>query len=316
METEIDHPPHRRPLIGLALGSGAARGWAHIGVIQALEELGIRPDVVCGTSIGAVVGGAYVADKLDTIEAWARSLTRIGIFRYMDLGLNSGGLLGGRKLRRLLDENFQDTTVEDLPRPFAAVTTELSTGHEIWIRRGPLSEALTASYALPGLFPPVRVANRWLIDGALVNPVPVSVCRAYGARLVIAVNLNADVFGKGNVSGETADLTDLSQLMSKARAAHRKSLDEETVLLRKIFGHSSSDPSILNVMIGSLNILQDRLSRSRLAGDPPDVTVAPRLGHVGLLEFEKAAEAIEEGRAAVKRVRPYIADALKGLTLP
>lgn len=316
METEIDHLPHRRPLIGLALGSGAARGWAHIGVIQALEELGIRPDVVCGTSIGAVVGGAYVANKLDAIEDWARSLTRIGIFRYMDFGINSRGLLGGRKLRRLLDENFQGMAIEDLPRPFAAITTELSTGHEIWIRSGPLSEALTASYALPGLFPPVNVSNRWLIDGALVNPVPVSVCRAYGARLVIAVNLNADVFGKGNVSGETADLTDLSQLMSKARAAHRKSINEEAVLLRKIFGHSSNDPSILNVMIGSLNILQDRLSRSRLAGDPPDVTVAPRLGHVGLLEFGKADEAIEEGKAAVDRVRPFIADALKGLTLP
>ncbi len=299
-----------RPKIGLALGSGVARGWAHIGVIRALEEAGIVPDLVCGTSVGALVGGAYLSNKLDVLEDWARNLNRITILRYFDVQLNGSGLIAGRRLKRMLDENLAGMRIEDLDRRFASVTTELATGHEIWIQRGSLVDGISASYALPGVFAPVKVDGRWLVDGALVNPVPVSVCRALGARLVIAVNLNADVFGKGNVSGEIDDDLSANQMLAKVSQVRRTALGTTATVMRQIFGHGHDAPSVFSVMVGSLNIVQDRLSRSRLAGDPADVTIEPRLGHVGLLEFAKAEEAIDEGGQAVQRSMYRLVDAL------
>ena len=303
-----------RPKIGLALGSGVARGWAHIGVIRALEEAGIVPDLVCGTSVGALVGGAYLSNKLDVLEDWARNLNRITILRYFDVQLTGSGLIAGRRLKRMLDENLRGMRIEDLDRRFASVTTELATGHEIWIQRGSLVDGISASYALPGVFAPVKVDGRWLVDGALVNPVPVSVCRALGARLVIAVNLNADVFGKGNVSGEIDDDLSANQMLAKVSQVRRTALDTTATVMRQIFGHGHDAPSVFSVMVGSLNIVQDRLSRSRLAGDPADVTIEPRLGHVGLLEFAKADEAISEGREAAGRSMYRLIDALAVLS--
>ena len=181
--------------IGLALGSGVGRGWAHIGVLRGLEKAGIEVDVVAGTSIGALVAGVYLAGHLDSLETWTRSLNRMRIMRYLDLSLQNGSIIGGRRLGRILNENLGDLHIEHLPKQFIVVATELATGHEIWLRKGHLVEALRASYALPGIFPPVELDGRPLVDGALVNPVPVSVCRAMAARLVIAVNLNADMLG-------------------------------------------------------------------------------------------------------------------------
>ena len=183
--------------IGLALGGGAARGFAHIGVIRTLVAKGFKPDIIAGTSIGAVVGGCYAAGKLDEFEEWARSLTRRGVLGYLDVSLGGSGLISGGRLAEQLTEAVGDVTIEDLPLRFAAIATEIGTGHEIWLTRGRLADALRASYALPGIFPPVQVGERWLVDGALVNPVPVSAARALGARLVIAVNVNTDLFGRG-----------------------------------------------------------------------------------------------------------------------
>jgi len=278
-----------RPKIGLALSSGVGRGWAHIGVLQALDELGVEVDVISGTSIGALVGGLYLADHLDTLETWARNLNRMRIMRLLDLSVSQGGILAGKRLARLLTENVGHLAIEHLPKPFTAVATELDTGHEIWLRQGPMVESLQASYALPGVFPPVELDGHRLVDGALVNPVPVSVCRVMGARLVIAVNLNADMIGKG--------------------ARKEKKREEGGTLLAQLFGRSE-DPGLFDVMATALNILQDRLGRSRLAGDPPDVTIAPRVGHIGLLEFDKAEELIELGREAVERSKPFLEEAL------
>jgi len=280
-----------RPKIGLALSSGVGRGWAHIGVLQALDELGLEIDVIAGTSIGALVGGLYLADHMDTLETWARSLNRMRIMRYLDLSVAQGGIFAGKRLARLLTENVGHLAIEHLPKPFTAVATELDTGHEIWLRHGPLVESLQASYALPGVFPPVELDNQRLVDGALVNPVPVSVCRVMGARLVIAVNLNADMLGKGSRRGK------------------RKPREEGGRFLEQLFGRGD-DPGLFDVMATALNILQDRLGRSRLAGDPPDVTIAPRVGHIGLLEFDRADELIKEGREAVERSRPFLEEAL------
>ena len=299
------------PKIGLALGSGVARGWAHIGVLRRLEKEGIKPDLVCGTSIGAVVGGLYLAGELDALESWARSLGKINLFRFLDLRLSGGSLISGRKLFKIIDEAIGDIQIEDLPVPFAAITTELGTGHEIWVRKGHLGNAISASYALPGLFSPQEIDNRWLIDGALTNPVPVSVCRALGARLVIAVNLNADVFGMMNV-GENEE--SLQKGASTKDEGFLASMSPLNMMKHKFFDKEGSEPSMFGVMMSSLNIVQDRLSRSRLAGDPPDVTIAPRLAHRGLLDFDKAEEMIKEGENAVERSLPFLHHALKVLS--
>lgn len=288
-----------RPRIGLALGSGAGRGWAHIGVIRALVAEGIRPDIVAGTSIGALVGGVWLADHLDVLEDWARGLNRMRILRYLDLSLSAGGLIGGRRLTRLLNDNLGDMRVEDLSVPFAAVATELETGHEIWLRRGPLVDALRASYALPGVFTPHEIDNQALVDGALVNPVPVSVCRAFGARLVIAVNLNADMFGSRRTPSP-----------AQAATATNGNGSNGGNLLSQLFGQAEGAPGLFNVMVASLGILQDRISRSRLAGDPPDVIIAPKVGHIGLLEFDQAPDAIAAGEDAVRQTMPTLHQAL------
>src|SRR5713226_1289197 len=194
--------------IGLALGSGVARGWAHIGVLRALERSGIKPDIVCGTSIGALIGGVYLGGRLDALEAWARQLTKLRLSRLFDFQLGYGGLIAGRRIMEIFDPRLRDQLIEALPARFACVTTEYGTGHEVWLQTGNLLEAVRASYALPGLFPPVRIDGRWLLDGALVNPVPVSVCRALGARIVIAVNLNADAFGEDSAAQDPVGIED------------------------------------------------------------------------------------------------------------
>jgi NTE family protein len=299
-----------KPKIGLALGSGVARGWAHIGVLQALEQNGIVPDIIAGTSIGALVGGVYLANHLTTLAEWALSLNRMRLVRYLDVQFGGGGLIAGRRLAALLKENLGDSRIESLPKPFVAVTTELATGHEFWAQKGTLVEAIQASYALPGVFSPVQFDDRWLVDGALVNPVPVSVCRALGARLVIAVNLNADIFGKANVGAGGKAGSGLAEERGLEALASRPG----NIVMRQLFGHDKSGPSMFSVMVGSLNIIQDRLSRSRLAGDPPDVVVAPRLGHIGLLEFHRAEEAIAEGILSVERSMPFLRDAIQVLS--
>ncbi len=311
MTTEVSNMNDRpRPRVGLALGAGIARGWAHIGVLERLHAAGIEPDIICGTSIGALVGGAYAAGKIEVLDEWARRMTRGRMLRYLDVGLGSGGMLGGRRLRRTLKEHLGGINMEDLPCRFAAVTTELATGHEIWQQKGDLVQAISASYALPGIFPPVNVNGRWLVDGAMVNPVPVSVCRALGARLVIAVNLNSDTFGTNNLAAQMID-DDLKfdELLERIRANPDEMLSPSALVMRQVFGKSDDAPSIFSVLLGTLNIVQDRLNRSRMAGDPADIDIAPRLGHVGLLEFDRAEEAIEEGRAAVERALPALADA-------
>ncbi len=305
-------PKVLRPSIGLALGGGAARGWAHIGVLRTLEAAGYRPDVIAGTSIGAVVGGCYAAGGLDLLEEFALSLTRRRVFGLMDFNLGGSGLITGNRLSDLLEQRLGDTQVDDLDQRFCAIATELRTGHEIWLKHGRLVDALRASYALPGVFRPVRVGGRWLIDGAIVNPIPVSVARAMGARLVIAVNLHSNVFGRGSVipywEEAEADADDDTPPESAPGNARR-------LLQRQMFGRGEGAPGISAVMMDAFNITQDRISRARLAGDPPDVSVSPRMRHVGLFEFHRAREAIAHGIEAAERALDDIAEAVDTLTV-
>ncbi len=285
--------------IGLALGGGAARGWAHIGVLRALKEAGIVPDIVAGTSIGAVVGGCYVAERLDALEEFARDLTRRKVFGYLDFNISGSGLITGQRLCKRLETALGDCSIEALPRPFTAVATELGTGHEVWLSRGHLVSAMRASYALPGIFRPVNINGRWLFDGALVNPVPVTVCRALGARYVIAVNLNSDMGGRGTVLPTLDHAHDVPE--EEAAVQPRNGLDVRKLLQRQLFGRGEDVPSISTVMIDAFSIVQDRISRSRLAGDPPDALISPRLSGIGLFDFHRADELIERGHLACRR---------------
>lgn len=303
-----------KPSIGLALGGGVARGWAHIGVIRAMLANGYVPDIVCGTSIGAVVGGCYLAGRLDTLEDWARSLNRRRMLGYLDIRIGSGGVLGGRRLQKMLERYMGSMDIWDLNRPFAAIASELATGHEYWIERGNLVRALQASYALPGVFPPQKIEGRWLVDGALVNPVPVSVCRAKGARLVIAVTLNADAFGKSTVgASETAALNAQPTDDASFEKLGAK-LDPANLIMKQLFGTAAGAPGLGTVMLGSLNIVTDRLARSRMAGDPPDILISPRIGHISLFDFDRAAELIDLGYAAFEAQLPMIEEAMGILT--
>jgi NTE family protein len=303
------------PRIGLALGGGAARGWAHIGILRVLEKAGIKPDVIAGTSMGALAGGAWAAGRLDQLEEFARSMTKRRMFTFMDWRLTGNGLISGGRLAKLLELNFGESNIEDLPIKFASIATELSSGHEIWLTRGNLIESMRASYALPGIFTPIRIGGRWLVDGALVNPIPVSAARALGARVVIAVNLHADVFGKGTVIQD-----------SGPAAADEPPLPAPAAKPRRLFGnvfglprqrvHTPPDGprGISAVMMDAFNITQDRISRSRLAGDPPDVMISPRLNQVGLFEFYRAEESIKAGEEAAERALADVAEAVASLS--
>ncbi len=289
--------------IGLALGGGAARGWAHIGVLKALHNAGIKPDIIAGTSIGAVVGGCYCAGHLDDLEAFARELTPRRIFGYLDFNLAGTGLINGQRLCERLDRHLGEQRIEDLSTRFTAVATEIGTGHEHWLSRGRLVDAVRASYALPGIFKPVRINGRWLFDGALVNPIPVSVCRALGARYVIAVNLNFDILGRGGVvqvpdMGNDAEDMEADAPLVDLRQS-KKGVRE--LMRRQIFGGRDGAPGFSTVMVDAFNIVQDRIARSRLAGDPPDAMISPRLQDVGLFDFHRADDLIARGEHAVAR---------------
>jgi len=308
------------PSIGLVLGSGAARGFAHIGVMRALQAHGIKPDIIVGTSMGALVGGCYATDQLDTLEEWARSLTMRRIIGYLDVRIGGPGLIGGGRLANRLQDSIGETSIENLPLRFAAIATEIGTGHEVWLTKGSLSLAVRASYALPGIFPPVHLGGRWLVDGALVNPVPVSAARALGARVVIAVNMDADRFGRGTtIASHGADLTDAPPAAPPAEqprngfARLRGMFSAERALKRQIIS-ADNRPSFSTVMVESFNIMQDRLTRMRLAGDPPDVHITPRIGHIGWLDFHRAAESIAVGRAATEKAIDSITESIVDLS--
>jgi len=307
-------PAATRPSIGLALGGGAARGFAHIGVVRTLAAHGIVPDVIVGTSIGAVVGGCYAARQLDTLETWARRLTVRSVLGHLDISLSGSGLIRGTHLAKQLDIALSDTRIDDLPIRFAAIATEFNTGHEIWLTRGRLAEALRASYALPGIFPPVLIGGRWLVDGALVNPVPVSAARALGARLVIAVNLNADLFGRGTIiASHGSDDADEGASTAPKANGFRSMFSRDRFLRRQLIGRRGR-PGIPTVMVEAFNVMQDRITRARLAGDPPDVLISPRLGQIGWFDFHRGGEAIGTGAEAAEKSINAINEAVAALS--
>lgn len=327
--------------IGLALGSGAARGWAHIGVIQALEEMGIQIDIVSGCSIGSYVGAAYASGKLPELATWVESLTEWQVYALMGVGFHKSGLVSGLKVFKALQENFCFETFEELDKPFAAVATDLYSGREVNFISGSVVKAVKASCAIPGLFPPILFNNRWLVDGGVVNPVPVNMCRMLGADIVIAVNLSADFrpqsivksqIDHGNNQKKTSDFfkrsqQQIQQWFKKGGEAEPEPVEQDLIAEEEFLGilepaDSEQEnqqglgnetqiqvppaPSIINAMTGSLDILSARVTRSRLAGDPPDILVEPQLRDFGMMEFYRASELIEHGRSSVHRIADQI----------
>jgi len=299
------------PKIGLALGSGASRGWSHIGVIDALVAEGIEPDIVCGTSVGAMMGAAYVAGNLPKLKDWVMASSRADVYRFFDIKFSQTGFVDIHRLDQFLNDYVVDkeTEIGDLPKPFLAVSTCLNSGQEIWSRTGKVAKSVRASMSLPGLFPPVRYEGRWLVDGGLVNPVPVTACRALGADVVIAVNLNSDIVGKRmdrTVETSAPEEEGLLQYLKQQAKEYSSSLFSSAK-------EEEISPGLLSVVSSSINIFQDRITRSRLAGDPADIMISPRLRDVGLLEFGKAAEAMQTGEACVQRVIPDIKRLIESL---
>lgn len=300
-----------QPKIGLALGSGSARGWAHIGVIRALAKQGIEPDIITGCSIGALVGAAYVKGELDKLEDWVRQLQWKEIVDLMDISFLGGGFLKGEKVTKFILEQTEDINIEELDIPFGAISTDFDSGREIWLQSGSLLDAVRSSIALPGLFTPVGREGRWHVDGGLVNPVPVSLCRAMGAEVVIAVNLNGDVVGKHRRKRDKEIALKRQQEAETEHQLWERFVDllknsvesKKETWLKELLGEKDDMPGMFEVLAGSINIMQDRITRSRMAGDPADVMIAPHLAHIGMLEFDRAEEVIDEGRASVERIK-------------
>jgi NTE family protein len=292
--------------LAVALGGGAARGWAHIGVLRALAEADLLPEIIVGTSIGAIVGGHCAAGRLDDLEGFALSLTRRGVFNYLDLSVSGSGLITGQRLFNRFDEHLKGLKIEELPAKFAAIATDLETGHEIWLRRGCLTEAVRASSAIPGIVKPISLGNRWLVDGCLVNPIPVSVCRALGAHTVIAVSLTNE-FARGGILLDNGDdeVSPAPPVVADAPITRWNGKGALQLLHRQLFGpdHNAA-PGITSVILNSFAIFHDRIARARLMGDPPDILITPDLSHVGILDFHCARDMIEAGRASVE---PHLA---------
>ena len=299
---------NRTPTIGIALGGGAARGWAHIGVLKALRQRGIVPDVVSGASIGALIGVAFASDRLGPLEQWVRSLSRLDVIKLLDARLG-GGVIEGNRVMQAIARFLPDQPIEALQRPFAAVATDLETGRPIWLRAGSTNAAVHASCAMPGLMPPRRHEDMWLVDGGLVDPVPVTLCRILGADLVIAVDLSAYRHRRERPRGETSQATEPAEPATPAgelQAYIEPYLERLQAFVGDLLDldesprKSEREPGLLDVVSASINIMQERITRSRLAGDPPDVELAPNLNGIGMMDFHKAAVAIECGMAEVE----------------
>lgn len=306
--------------IGVALGSGSARGWAHIGVLRELEDMGIRPDIISGCSIGSVVGAAYAADNLDGLEHQVLSMNKFNMVRFVDINPSLNGFIHRERLQQFFNEAIcpEDQKIEDLPRKFASVATYLGSGHEMWFTEGKVSDAVMASISLPGLFVPFSYNDQWLVDGGLVNPVPVSLCRAMGADVVIAVNLNDSISSRHFTPPPEPQADKQADKEVKGEEPLRKSIHNVANSLRDYssallnINRLMPAPNLIEALAGSINIMQDKITKNRMAGDPPDVLLAPKLSNISMIEFYRAQEAIDAGRACVQHLREDIEKALAG----
>jgi len=300
--------------IGLALGSGSARGWAHIGVIEALADAGITVDYVAGTSAGAVVGAVYAAGNINSLKDSALRMDWKRVIYFLDVVFPKSGLIDGNRIAEFIKSHVQEKDIENLPIPFRAVSTDLTTGNEIAIHKGDIIEAVRASISIPGIFTPVKKDDMTLVDGGLVNPVPVSVVREMGADFVIAIDLNHDILARRglkkppspkpeNMEPEINEIEIPTGINKVLGVLNKKSkaVDIPALTHVKQWMAGGQKPTIFEVLVTSITIMEEQITSARLKTDPPDLLIQPRLGHMKLLEFYRAKEAILEGYNETKR---------------
>ncbi len=304
--------------IGITLGARAARGWAHIGVLQEIDKIGIQPDVVCGSSAGALVGGSYVAGHLEELEKWLLTLDKLDVARFLDLSLANGGLIAGKRIIGFFRDRFGDSEIDSLPKPYGAVATDLITGHEIWFRSGSLLDAVRASISIPGIFEPFHLNGNWYVDGGVLNPVPVSLCRALGADIIIAVDVNTGMLNKPpedsvkRIPGITNDqLINDRDYDPFSSSISRNVKDRIGEVLSKVWsGNNKKKPGLFTVINNSVHFMQEHITRNRLAYDPPDILLHPQTGGIGFMDFHRAAEAIEAGKDCVRKNKTELLDSV------
>lgn len=278
--------------ITLVLGGGAARGLAHIGVIRVLEEEGYEISAITGTSMGALIGGIYAAGKLDRYADWAQSLTKKDVIKYLDISFRAkSGILKGDLIIEALRGFVGDVSIESLPIPFLAVATDLTARKEAWISKGNLFEAIRASISVPGVFTPQRIAGRWMVDGGLLNPVPVTPA----AQTLSGVTIAVDVTGPRSAN----PLGEISTRKHEQPPQFRKNIDQFLESIQNYPAPESSQeddhPALSEVLINSFETMQETLSRYKLAANPPDLLITIPKNICAAHEFFRASELIEAG---------------------
>ncbi|MDP5336835.1 MAG: patatin-like phospholipase family protein [Paracoccaceae bacterium] len=292
--------------LGLALGSGGARGWAHVGVLLALRDLGIRPDVVAGTSMGALIGAAWAADCLDEMEDWARAQTRADILAKMDFSFSGGGLMRGSVVMQVLSDLGVPDTFEKLKYPLIVVATDMTSGREVWLQNGSVHHAVRGSVSIPGVLSPYWHDGKWLLDGGLTNPVPTSACRALGADVTIAVNPNAkpeNALWRQPQTGESFwEQFSRNSVMTHIVSPLQDMLGNDEAAT----GRPPLSPNYAEVVSVSIDIMTEFVRKTRAATDPAHLTLSMELGQISLMEMHRAGEAIDEGRRMVSDNRDAI----------
>lgn len=307
--------------IGLALGSGGARGWAHVGVLQQLAAYGITPHCVAGTSIGALVGGVYCAGQLDSLVDLAQHLDwRRVVQLFVEIKLQKSGILAGRHVMNLLraDDMVGAKTFDELDIPFAAVATDLDTEDPVIIREGAVVDAIRASISIPGIFTPVRDEYRLLVDGGMADPLPIRVCRALGADLIIAVDINLNKAATSppkEIAIPTHSPSPRIHRIMESVGRHMPQVRGElSELITRWFTPQKtirSEPSIIDVLTRSVRLMENQITRKILDQSPPDVLIQPCVGHISTLDFYRGAEAINAGIEAVKHEKEALEMALQ-----
>ena len=300
-----------RKTVGLALGAGASRGWAHIGVIEALEEANIPIDFIAGSSVGAYVGAIYAGGGLNRLKEFLLKMDGKKIFSYVDVAISRSGLLNGTKrVNKLFSMHTDAVTFEDLNIPLVMVATDIERGRKVILKKGPIIDALRATMSYPGLFSPVKLDGKWLIDGAVVDPVPVGIARAMGADVIVAVDLNARIVSphRGGLSSEKNKKNDslFVEQTKKQELKRHPVIDKISAYLGNIenlFKDKNnslqqevvSTPEIIETVMAAIGIMQERNTRMNLVVDRPDILIQPRLGEMKMMNFDQVAHAIEEG---------------------
>jgi len=252
-----------------------------------------------------------VVGRLTDLRQWAEAATWREIIGLIDVRFSGGGLIDGKEVVQFLRRLEIGAPIESYPKAYAAIATDLATGREIWLQSGPIHEAVRASIALPAIFSPARIDDKWLVDGGLSNPVPVSVCRALGAEVIIAVNLNGDFLGRRFEAQPDASAPAASavphEFFDRVLSHLPPAMREQTAqIAQQLLPKQPSAPGYFDVLANSINIMQDHITRTRLAGEPPHVMLLPRLRDMGLMEFDRAKEAIAEGRICVEQALPML----------